>query len=130
MRLESIEREMREMGGNILLDMVLCVHSGWTCLLNMEMGAFLGRSGWDFLFKKVLSHSPCGVAIFNYHSVIYNKYICYLCVRQRDGWYHHWVSGAMLDDQLWHQKLVMDCVLESLHGSEQGPNDAMMWTLL
>ena len=36
---------MREMGGNILLDMVLCVHSGWTCLLNMEMGAFLGRSG-------------------------------------------------------------------------------------
>ena len=24
----------------------------------------------------------------------------------------------------------MDCVLESLCGSEQGPNDAMMWTLL
>ena len=24
----------------------------------------------------------------------------------------------------------MDCVLESLHGSEQGSNDAMMWTLL
>ena len=24
----------------------------------------------------------------------------------------------------------MDCVLESLRGSEQGPNDAMMWTLL
>ena len=24
----------------------------------------------------------------------------------------------------------MNCVLESLHGSEQGPNDAMMWTLL
>ena len=46
------------------------------------------------------------------------------------GWYHHWVSGAMLDNQLWHQMLVMDHVLESLHGSEQGPNDAMMWTLL
>ena len=36
----------------------------------------------------------------------------------------------MLDDQLWHQMLVMDCVLESLQGSEQGPNDMMMWTLL
>ena len=24
----------------------------------------------------------------------------------------------------------MDHVLESLHGSEQGPNDTMMWTLL
>ena len=24
----------------------------------------------------------------------------------------------------------MDCVLESLRGSEQGPNDAMMWMLL
>ena len=47
----------------------------------------------------------------------------------RDNWYHHWVAGAMLDDQLWHQALVMDRVLESLHGSEQGPNDAMMWTL-
>ena len=47
-----------------------------------------------------------------------------------DNWYHHWVAGAMLDDQLWHQMLVMDRVLESLHGSEQGPNDAMMWTLL
>ena len=47
-----------------------------------------------------------------------------------DNWYHHWVAGAMLDDQLWHQALVMDCVLELLHGSEQGPNDAMMWTLL
>ena len=48
----------------------------------------------------------------------------------RDNWYHHWVAGATLDDQLWHQALVMDCVLESLQGSEQGPNDAMMWTLL
>ena len=48
----------------------------------------------------------------------------------REGWYHHWVSGATLDDQLWHQSLVMDWVLELLHGSEQGPNDAMMWTLL
>ena len=36
----------------------------------------------------------------------------------------------MLDDQLWHQALVMDHVLESLRSSEQGPNDAMMWTLL
>ena len=36
----------------------------------------------------------------------------------------------MLDDQLWHQALVMDHVLESLCGSEQGPNDVMMWTLL
>ena len=36
----------------------------------------------------------------------------------------------MLDDQLWHQALVMDHVLKSLHGSEQGPNNAMMWTLL
>ena len=47
-----------------------------------------------------------------------------------DNWYHHWVAGATLNDQLWHQALVMDCVLESLHGSEQGPNDVMMWTLL
>ena len=47
-----------------------------------------------------------------------------------DNWYHHWVAGAMLDDQLWHQALVMDYALESLCGSEQGPNDAMMWTLL
>ena len=47
-----------------------------------------------------------------------------------DNWYHHWVAGATLNDQLWHQALVMDCVLESLRGSEQGPNDAMMWTLL
>ena len=36
----------------------------------------------------------------------------------------------MLDNQLWHQALVMDRVLESLRGLEQGPNDAMMWTLL
>ena len=48
----------------------------------------------------------------------------------RNNWYHHWVTGAMLDDQLWHQALVMDHVLESLHSSEQGPNDTMMWTLL
>ena len=46
------------------------------------------------------------------------------------NWYHHWVSGATLNDQLWHQALVMDHVLESLHGSEQDPNDVMMWTLL
>ena len=26
--------------------------------------------------------------------------------------------------------LVMDCVLELLQGSKQGPNNAMMWTLL
>ena len=26
--------------------------------------------------------------------------------------------------------MVMDCVLESLRGSKQGPNDAMMWMLL
>ena len=48
----------------------------------------------------------------------------------RDNWYHHWVAGGSLDDQLWHQALVMDHVLESLRGSEQGLNDAMMWTLL
>ena len=47
-----------------------------------------------------------------------------------EGWYHHWVSGATLDDQLWHQALVMDCILESLRSSEQGSNDMMMWTLL
>ena len=47
-----------------------------------------------------------------------------------EGWYHHWVSGATLDNQLWHQALVMDHVLESLHGSEQGSNNVMMWTLL
>ena len=46
------------------------------------------------------------------------------------GWYHHWVLGVTLDDQLWHQMLVMDCILELLHGSKQGPNDVMMWTLL
>ena len=48
----------------------------------------------------------------------------------RDNWYHHWVARAMLNNQLWHQALVMDCVLKSLCGSEQGPNNAMMWTLL
>ena len=48
----------------------------------------------------------------------------------RDNWYHHWVAGVSLDDQLWHQALVMDHVLKSLHGSEQGPNNMMMWTLL
>ena len=47
-----------------------------------------------------------------------------------EGWYHHWVLGATLDNQLWHQTLVMDCILESFRGSEQGPNDAMVWTLL
>ena len=45
-------------------------------------------------------------------------------------WYHHWVIGASLDNQLWHQTMVMDWVLESLQGSEQNSNDAMMWTLL
>ena len=38
--------------------------------------------------------------------------------------------GGYAGDQLWHQALVMDHVLESLRGSEQGPNNAMMWTLL
>ena len=47
-----------------------------------------------------------------------------------DTWYHHWVARVSLDNQLWHQALVMDRVLESLCSSEQGPNDAMMWTLL
>ena len=47
-----------------------------------------------------------------------------------DNWYHHWVAGASLNDQLWHQALVMDHVLELLRGSEQGLNDAMMWMLL
>ena len=47
-----------------------------------------------------------------------------------DNWYHHWVPGVTLDNQLWHQALVMDRVLELLCSSEQGPNDAMMWTLL
>ena len=45
-------------------------------------------------------------------------------------WYHHWVLGASLDDQLWHQMMVMDCVLESLWGSKQNTNNSMMWTLL
>ena len=45
-------------------------------------------------------------------------------------WYHHWVQGASLNDQLWHQTLVMDCILESLCGSEQSSNDSMMWMLL
>ena len=48
----------------------------------------------------------------------------------QDNWYHHWVAGVTLNDQLWHQALVRDRVLESLRGSEQGPNDVMMWTLL
>ena len=47
-----------------------------------------------------------------------------------DNWYHHWVAGATLDDQLWHQALVMDRILELLCRSEQGSNDAMLWTLL
>ena len=47
-----------------------------------------------------------------------------------EGWYHHWVLGVTLDDQLWHQALVMDHILESLCSLEQGPNDVMMWTLL
>ena len=37
-----------------------------------------------------------------------------------DNWYHHWVVRASLDDQLWHQALVMNHILESLCGSEQG----------
>ena len=37
----------------------------------------------------------------------------------RDNWYHHWVTGATLDDQLWYQALVMDRILELLCGSEQ-----------
>ena len=40
------------------------------------------------------------------------------------------MARATLDDQLWHQALVMDRVLELLRSSEQGPNDMMMWTLL
>ena len=47
-----------------------------------------------------------------------------------EGWYHHWVSRATLDDQLWYQTLVMDHILESLCSSKQGPNDTMMWMLL
>ena len=82
MSLESIEKGMREVGENQLLDMVMWVHSGWTCLLDMEMGPFLGGFGWAFLFRKVLSHSPCGDATYNYHSIIYNMYICYCCVQQ------------------------------------------------
>ena len=48
----------------------------------------------------------------------------------RFGLTNHWVARATLDDQLWHQALVMDHVLESLRGSEQGPNNVMMWMLL
>ena len=47
-----------------------------------------------------------------------------------DNWYHHWVAGATLDNQLWHQALVMDWVLELLRSLEQGLNDVMMWMLL
>ena len=36
----------------------------------------------------------------------------------------------MLDNQLWHQMLVMDHILKSLQGSKQGPNNMMMWMLL
>ena len=36
----------------------------------------------------------------------------------------------MLNDQPWHQALVMDRMLKLLHSSEQNPNGAMMWTLL
>ena len=80
MSLESLEKGMSEMGKNKLLDIVVWVYSGWTCLVYMEVGPFLGKSRWDFLFRKVLSHSPCGDATYNYHSIIYNKYICYRCV--------------------------------------------------
>ena len=47
-----------------------------------------------------------------------------------NGWYHHWVVSASLDNQLWHQTMVIDYVLESLRGSEQNLNDMMMWMLL
>ena len=47
-----------------------------------------------------------------------------------NNWYHHWVDRATLDDQLWHQALVMDHVLELLCSLEQGLNDVMMWMLL
>lgn len=47
-----------------------------------------------------------------------------------EGWYDHWVAGAMIDDQLWHQALVMDHVLESLQGQDHGTNNVLMWTLL
>ena len=70
MGLESIEKRMREMGENILLDKVVWVHSGWTCLLNMEVGSFLGRSGWDFLFRKVLPT----VHVVLPHSIIIQLY--------------------------------------------------------
>ena len=40
------------------------------------------------------------------------------------------VARATLDNQLWHQVLVMDCMLELLCDSEQGLNDVMMWMLL
>ena len=60
------------------------VHSGWTCLLDIEMGPFLGGFGWALLFRKALSHSPCGDTTHNYHLIIYNTYICYHCVQQCD----------------------------------------------
>lgn len=47
-----------------------------------------------------------------------------------EGWYDHWVTGATIDDQLWHQALVVDCVLESLQGQDHGTNNVLMWTLL
>ena len=47
-----------------------------------------------------------------------------------NNWYSYWVPGATIDDQLWHQSLVVDRVLESLRGSHPGPNDDMMWTLI
>ena len=40
------------------------------------------------------------------------------------------LSNTPSAPSVWHQALVMDRILESLRGSEQGPNDAMMWTLL
>ena len=46
------------------------------------------------------------------------------------NFYTHWVPGVTIDDQMWHQSLVIDCVLELLRGSEQGSNDVMMWMLL
>ena len=47
-----------------------------------------------------------------------------------NGWYHHWVPGATIDDQMWHQALVVDRVLESLRGKEHGSSNALMWELL
>ena len=47
-----------------------------------------------------------------------------------DGWCNHWVPRATINDQLWHQALVVDYVLESLRGSKQRSNNVMMWTLL